>query len=407
MKRALLIPCMLAPAVLFAQGFQVNLHGQKQIGMGTTGTALVQDAASVLFNPGAVAALTENDIQAGMSPLMFKSAFNPSGSDATYNVNNKVATPFTAYAVWGPKGAKWKAGLGVYTPFGGLVDWGNSWQGRYVLESLDLKAIYVQPTFSYRINRQWSLGAGLVYNTGMVDLKKALPLTMSDGSDAQAQLKGTGHGWGWNAGVLYRPDSQWSFGLSYRSKVTTTINSGDAVFTVPASLSASFPAGNKFSASIPLPSTTSLGAGYRLNDQWLFALDLSYVRWSVYQLLDFDYANNTSVLADTHSPRNYKDAGSARIGAEFKPIPNFALRAGGGYVLTSVKDGYVTPEAPDANRLLLTAGVGYQIGRHFDINASFLYEKIAARTQTNIESNLSGTYKTNVYAPGLSVAYRW
>src|ERR1035437_8299692 len=44
----------LTSTILFAGGFQVNLQGQKQAGMGHTGTGLVLDNATVFFNPGGV-----------------------------------------------------------------------------------------------------------------------------------------------------------------------------------------------------------------------------------------------------------------------------------------------------------------------------------------------------------------
>src|SRR5476651_684168 len=170
MKKLLLIALAMFPALAMAQGFQVNLHGEKQVGMGNTGTGLLQDGASVLFNPGAVAMLPQNYIQGSISPLFFNSAFQSTGSNVQYNTATKIATPFTGYAVWGPKSAPWKIGLGVYTPFGGLTDWGNTWQGKYVLESLNLKAIYIQPTLSVKLTDFLSIGAGFVYNHGSVDL---------------------------------------------------------------------------------------------------------------------------------------------------------------------------------------------------------------------------------------------
>ncbi|HEY8659447.1 MAG TPA: outer membrane protein transport protein, partial [Hanamia sp.] len=163
MRRILFIGMMLFPFLGMAQGFQVNLHGQKQIGMGHTGTGLLQDGASVLFNPGAVAMLPENYVQAGISPLFFNSAFLAAGANQQETNKNQVATPFNVYAVWGPKNASWKVGLGVYTPFGGLTDWGTSWTGKYSLESLNLKAIYFQPTISYKLSNMVSIGAGFVY----------------------------------------------------------------------------------------------------------------------------------------------------------------------------------------------------------------------------------------------------
>src|SRR6185503_5957271 len=111
MRKILLMALALAPVLSYAQGFQVNLEGEKQIGMGHTGVGQAQDGASIFFNPGAVAMLQQNYVQAGISPLFYKSDFNLSGT-ATQNYNaNKIATPFTGYAVWGPKSGTWKLGF--------------------------------------------------------------------------------------------------------------------------------------------------------------------------------------------------------------------------------------------------------------------------------------------------------
>src|SRR3569833_838669 len=163
MRRILLLALAMAPVFSFAQGFQVNLEGNKQIGMGHTGVGMAQDGAAIFFNPGAVASLPENYVQGGVSPLMFKSVFNPAGTNEQYHTADKVAPPITLYGAWGPKTARWKAGLGVYTPFGGLTDWGTTWPGKYTAEMLNLKAIFFQPTLSYKLTDKLSIGAGFVY----------------------------------------------------------------------------------------------------------------------------------------------------------------------------------------------------------------------------------------------------
>jgi long-chain fatty acid transport protein len=406
MRRILLIGLTLMPFLGMAQGFQVNLHGQKQIGMGHTGAALVQDGASVLFNPGAVAMLPENYIQGGVSPLFFQSAFAGTGTGTQYNNANKVATPFTAYAVWGPKNAPWKLGLGVYTPFGGLTDWGNQWQGKYVLESLNLKAIYFQPTLSIKLADYISIGGGFVYNIGTVNLTKAIPLASAGAADGKAELDGKGHGYGWNAGVYIKTEVGMTVALTYRSQVDTKIEAGTTTFTVPSALATNFPNGT-FAASIPLPSTMTLGLGFYPSKDWTLAVDINYVDWTPYTSLDFTYSTTTAALQNTRSPRNYRDGFAFRGGAEYKATTKTALRFGGGYGISPVQDGYVTPEAPDANRYYVTGGLGYKVGSHLDLDLSFEYEHVNARTQTNIESNLAGTFRTNVFIPGISLAYHW
>jgi long-chain fatty acid transport protein len=407
MKKLLLLVFALMPVISFAQGFQVNLEGEKQIGMGHTGTGLLQDGASVFFNPGAVAMLPQNYVQGGISPLFFKSDFNPQGTNVQDHNANKVATPFTFYAAWGPKDSWWKLGLGVYTPFGGLTDWGNNWQGKYVLESLNLKAIYIQPTLSIKLADFLSIGGGFVYNRGSVDLTQALPLSNSAGQDGQAELKGTGKGYGWNAGIYIVTEDNITIGITHRSEVNTTINNGNAILTVPSSLSAQFPQPNTFTSSIPLPATTSIGFGFYPSKQWTLAFDANAIAWDVYKVLAFNYGQTTPAFQNTSEARDYKDAFSLRGGIQYKTNKNLAIRFGGGYATTAVEDGFVSPEAPDANRAFVTGGLGYTFAKHLDLDVSFEYEHVMARDQTNTQTQLSGTFETNVYIPGVSLAYHW
>jgi len=407
MRKLLLLALALLPVFAFAQGFQVNLEGQKQIGMGHTGTGTLQDGASVFFNPGAVAMLPQNYIQAGVSPLFYKSDFNPSGTTIQDHNADKLAYPFTFYGAWGPKSSFWKLGLAVYTPFGGLTDWGDTWQGKYVLESLDLKAIYIQPTLSIRLADFLSIGGGFVYNRGSVDLTQAIPLANSNGQAGQAELKGSGRGYGWNAGIYIKTESGVSVGITHRSQVNTVISNGNAIFTVPTSLQSSFPQPNTFYSSIPLPAVNSIGFGFYPCSSWTLALDVNVVAWNAYKTLSFDYATNTPALQDTHEPRNYQDAVSLRGGAQYKANDKLFIRFGGGYASTAVMDGYVSPEAPDANRVYVTGGLGYTLAKHLDLDLSFEYEHLMARTQTNFSTQLSGTFETNVYIPGISLAYHW
>lgn len=405
MIRRLLLGAMLAiPSMVSAQGYQVNLQGQKQIAMASAGSGLALDEAAVFFNPGAVSMLKGNSVSVGVSPLFLKTAFQQSGSFNTEHNKSKVSTPFMVYGVWGPKSDKYKLGLGIYTPFGGGTDWGNEWSGRNSLISLDLKAIYFQPTVSLKLTDKLGIGAGLVYTYGSVDLKRGVPLTNDQGEPGSARLKGTSNDFGWNAGIYYKTDMGLSVGLTHRSKVTAKVDDGDATFDVPQSLAATFP--TKFSAELPLPATTTLGFGYEVNSKVLLALDVNYVHWSTYKSLDFDYDNNTRI-PDTKSPRNYDDGGAARLGLQYQHTNKLALRSGIGYALSPVGDDYVTPETPDANRLFLSAGIGYQLTEKFGVDASFFFQSVRERTSTNQETQLSGTYKAFVYIPGISLSYKF
>ncbi len=403
-KKFLLGACLAMPATILAQGFQVNLQGQKQIGMASAGAGTAMDGASLFFNPGAMSMLKENEVNLGASAVLFKSAFLRTGSTLVENNVDEIAPPFQAYAVWGPKSGKYKLGIGAYTPFGGLVNWGDQWSGKYSLISLDLKAIFIQPTVSIKVTENIGIGAGFVFNHGIVNLQKSVPLTGNNGMDGKATLKGSGEGYGWNAGIYLKTEANVTIGVAHRSKVVTKLDGGDAIFDVPAALKPTFP--TTFDSELPLPATTTLGFGFYPSQKTTLALDINWVHWNVYKELAFDYDNNTRV-ADTKSPRNYSDGAALRFGVSHNQTEKLTLRAGVGYAFTPVKDGYVTPEAPDANRLLLSCGLGYKISPKFNLDASFLYEGIKGRTQMNMESNLSGEFKTKVYIPGIGISYKW
>lgn len=404
MKRILLLISFSSPLFLHAQGFQVNLQGQKQQAMGGAGTGTALDAASVFFNPGAVSLLKENSVSAGATLTFDNTVFRDGNSQKEYVTVSPASSPFTAYAVWGPVEKKWKVGLGIYTPFGSVIKYEDAWSGRFAITQMKLLSIFFQPTVSYQFSEKLGIGAGFVYGYGNIDLQRDLPVTDYNSKYGSAQLTGTASGLGYNVGIYYKPADVLSLGVTYRSEVKMKVDNGNASFHVPSSLSSNFPSG-KFSASLPLPQVLSLGIGHYPSDKWTVAADFNYIMWSSYQTLSFDYEQNTSSLKDTESPRNYKNSFALRLGAEYKANEKWKLRAGGNYQKTPIQDGYVTPEVPDADRWNWTVGVGFAPIEKLVIDASFTYVNFVKRTDTNIETQLSGTYKSRILAPGLSLTY--
>jgi long-chain fatty acid transport protein len=392
------------PFLLKGQGFQVNLQGQKQQGMGGAGTALMQDASTLFFNPGGSCFVNEKSINLGVTPTIARGAFSEVNTKIVFRTNSPISTPFSAYALFELKDSSdLKFGLAVYTPFGSTVQWEDSWIGRFALTRLELRAIFIQPTISYKLTKQLGIGGGFVISNGRVNLQKDIPLNDVNGNYGHAELSGKASGVGFNAGIFFQAIEKLSIGLTYRSKVKMRVEDGDATFTVPESVSINFPDG-KFTSELPLPNVTTLGFAYKINNKLNLALDINYVGWKAYDTLAFDYENNTEKLFDTKSARMYKNTFAFRGGAQYKFTQQVIARLGLAYGISPVQNGYVTPETPDANRINYTAGIGYQLGKHFKIDASFLFTHLK-RTDTNIETNLSGTFKTNVCAPGIAISY--
>lgn len=395
-----------APVLLKAQGYQVNLQGQVQQGMGGAGTAYMQDAAALFYNPGGASFVKQNEINVGVSPTLPNGQFLDKNTGQTSRTKSPVSYPFATYALFGATDtSKLKFGLAVYTPFGSTVEWEKGWIGRFALTRLQLQSVFFQPTVSYKISNKFGIGAGFVYANGKVNLQKDMPVVDANGNYGHAELDGKANGYGFNAGIYFKPIAKFSVGLTYRSQVNMKIKSGDSKFTVPSSLSSNFPDG-KFKAELPLPSVVTLGFAYNVNAKLALALDINYVGWNAYDTLAFDYEKNTTSLLDTKSPRMYKNTLAFRLGGHYKITEAFALRLGIAYGITPVQDGYMTPETPDANRINYTIGLGYSITKKFGVNASFLFTTLK-REDTNLETNMSGTYQTNVCIPGISLFYKF
>lgn len=177
--------------LLLSQGFQVNLQGQKQQGMASSGSAFVQDESLLFYNPGSAAFVKKTGINLGVTPTIPNTVYLDSTSQTISRTESPVSTPFAAYALYSIKdSSKIKMGLAVYTPFGSTVQWPSEWIGRFAITKLQLQTIFFQPTVSYQITNKIGIGAGFVLATGNVNLKKDIPLINSSRNYGTAELNG-------------------------------------------------------------------------------------------------------------------------------------------------------------------------------------------------------------------------
>lgn len=89
MKKILVAVAFLISTVsVEAGGFQVNLQGQKQIGMGDIGTGLLLDGSCILFNPGALCFMNSSTVNVSGS-FIFPSTEYLAPTPSNYTSENK------------------------------------------------------------------------------------------------------------------------------------------------------------------------------------------------------------------------------------------------------------------------------------------------------------------------------
>ncbi|MGI4833071.1 MAG: OmpP1/FadL family transporter [Janthinobacterium lividum] len=401
-----------------ASGFQVNLTGTKNVGMGGTGTGLYLDAASQYYNPGAFA-FAPTGVQLGGNLAIPRISFRPNiGDQGQRTLQNTNVFPFSGFVGFGPKEGKWRLGLGAYTPFGSELHYQQGWEGRYSLTDITLQSVFVQATAAYAITPFLSIGGGLVWSAfGQVNLQRDLPIQGAGASSpAHATLTGNADKkFGYNLGIMLKPSDKFSIGLSYRSAIDQHVSDGNVTLSgVPASVASNFTA-TGFSTTLALPDVYSVGLGIRPTDKLTIALDANYVRWSRYQALTFTYTGGVlGGSTSTVSQRQYQDALALRAGLQYRVSDGLWLRGGVAYDFHCVKDGFVTPETPDADRIGLSAGLTYEFANRFGLDASFLFEDFMQRSQdqqslvaNGTTDRVAGTYKTTIVVPGVGLHFNF
>jgi long-chain fatty acid transport protein len=389
-------------------GFQINLQGQKQAGMGHTGTALAFDASALFFNPGSLSFLEKKHNFLIGGNLIVPYTYYSEASPGMYNAYMKpaYATPFSAYASTRILKDKLTVAIGLYTPFGSSGAWDDNWKGRFIIQEIALKTLNIQPTFSYKVSEKLALGGGFVYSLGSFYLRKSLPLQDTEGSYGSAEIKGSGNGYGYNAGIHYKFSEKFALGLSYKSSVNMNLNQGEAVFKVPGYLEPSFPSGS-LTGSLKLPATASAGISYQYSSKLLLALDLNLVGWSSYDTLSIDLENNTEKLQDINAPKLFANSYIVRLGGQYNILDSFHFRFGGYFDKSPVPGNFLGPETPDMSKIGLTSGFSYIVKQKMSIDFSLLWIEGLKRNFENMETGFSGSFKSRAFVLGMGLSYRF
>ncbi|MFO8029423.1 MAG: outer membrane protein transport protein [Cyclonatronaceae bacterium] len=412
---SLLLLCLSTTSV-FAGGYQLNLLGQRQIAMGHTGVGMPLDIATIAMNPGGLATIDHNELMFGSTATFINTHYRaPVPSSYVAKTDSPIRTPFSLYASYVTPVENLRAGIGVYTPYGNALRWEEGWKYRFLLREISLTTVFIQPTLSYRIGDRIGVGAGFVFAYGAVNLQRDLPVDALDGETPMVELDGTTTAVGFNAGIYGKVNDRISLGVSYRSQIDMEVSGGDADFTVPVSLSGSFPEGNRFDAALPLPAVLSIGLGLQATHDLKVNLDANLTFWSAYESLVFEFEQNTATVQDLNEARNFNDRWIFRVGGEYDAGERLQLRLGGYFDPSPVDEGYITPETPDLDRIGISGGFGFAITPQTTVNASVLLVLSSAREQTEQDAMEAGTFgsvplgefKTRAWLPGISISHRF
>jgi long-chain fatty acid transport protein len=274
------------------------------------------------------------------------------------------------------------------------------------IESIDLQTFFVNLAVAWRPLEWLSIAAGADVVIGTVELRKGLDFVEQRGTlHAAAGALGAGG----NAGILVRIlEGRLSFGVNYRSAVELDFT-GDADFTVPTPF-ASLMQDQPLESSITLPHRITLGVAWLPLDLLTLSLDVDITTWSSFDRFGFTFPEDADRPEDERltqfEPRNWSDTYAIRFGVQVRPPDrDFALRLGLVYDRSPSPTDTMSPSLPDADRIDIAVGAGYEIGGGFRLDVAYMYVHMFERSTTG--DAFPGTYRSSAHLVGFSLGYSY
>jgi long-chain fatty acid transport protein len=403
-----------------AAGFSIFEQGARGMGFAGAFTAVANDPSAIFHNAGGVGFLKGKNLYLGgtlVSPSFDFAGVDPFPGAGTTATSSGTVIPIPAIYYTHQFSERVVFGIGVDSPFGLRTEWANPDQftGRFISQRADLKSLSINPTVAFKLADRLSLGVGFDWRVAKIELTRNVPANnpftqeVSDVANVDLQSDWNS-GFGFNLGVLAKPDDRWSVGLSYRYKVKVDF-SGNAIFNqistgnsqLDALVSATLPNGNTpLTTSITFPGIFSGGLAYR-TDNWTFSGEADWFQWSTFNELALVFTSRPD-LSQT-IPEDYSSSWQFRIGIERRLNQAWAVRGGYYYDASPSPAASVGPILPDAKRNGFCGGGSWTNGSlRFDLAA--WYVKGSQRSTEGVNrDNYNGTYKGSAFTLGASFGY--
>ncbi|WP_165663919.1 OmpP1/FadL family transporter [Metapseudomonas otitidis] len=415
-KTSLALAVAGASTYSLAGGFAINEQSVSGMGTAFAGrSSSAEDASTVFGNPAGMSRLKREQVSGGFALLDAKTDIDH-GRGSFSGSNDGDMVPFIGVPMGyyvKPIDDKWTFGLGMYVPFGLVTDYEKGFQGRYYGTRSEVRVVTLQPTVSYKINDQLSVGFGPTINRIDGELTSALPNPVPGAADGKVKVKGDDTALGFNAGVLFEVDPSTRLGLTYHSKVKYKLR-GDTTVSTSGVLAGS---AGKYDASLDLetPESVDFSITHDLNADWTLYAGTTWTRWS--RLEEIKVENDgvrgplAGALGTITEEQHWRDTWSYAVGAAYKLNREWTLRAGLAYDQSPTRNEYRSPRIPTDDRKILSLGAAWSPSDDWTVDLAYSYlkedEATVNQSSSSSKGNYSSTYKNSAHGLGAQVTYRF
>ncbi len=366
-KVAFAVTALLAASQVNAAGFQINEHSASGLGRAFAGEAAIgDDAASLARNPALMA--TFDRAQLSVVGTYVAPDVNITGSDEK-NSASDVAPAAVVPAMYyiQPINDQWAFGLAMYSNFGTGTEYADDYVNNTAAGTTHIVTATFNPNISYRINEQFSIGAGVsaIYSTA--ELKRSMPIPFNPQMNV-ADMEGDGINFSWNVGALYEVNENHRFGISYKHSSEMEL---EGTFSGKHATTGDIVTNIEGTMDNTLPSILELSGYHKLTNKFAVSYSWQYTTWS-----DFGdiVAHDSDGLEALYKAENFNNSSRYSIGTEYYATESLTLRAGYAYDEQAADP---TLSIPDSDRQWYTAGMTYKVTQSlsFDMAAAFVAGK--------------------------------
>jgi long-chain fatty acid transport protein len=410
-----------------AAGLYLYENGTPDLGLAAAGrAALAQDASTVMGNPAGMTRLEHSQITSSVYTIIPSAQFDR-GPGTTisggkgFNAGapipslSSVSVPFPAGSLFYVYNlsSDFKLGVGAVSAYGGGMNYGKEWAGRYTVQKLQLLSATLNPGFAYRINEWLSVGAGFSVNYALLSQTTAVNNLAERLPDGRMKFKADDWGFGGNAGVLFEPNARMRFGLTYRSQVdmsyTDRIRFTDLGPGLRRILERGGVVGGETTLEQTNPQTVMASWYYALTDNSAVMGNFGWQNWEQYSDLGISVDSETTTR-NIQANQHFHDTWHQAIGAQTRFAQSWVLSAGFAHDSAPVSKFHRTPTAPFDEQFRFGAGLQYDVNERVTVGAAYEFVDLGSAEIKNLRrraGTLQGDYSNDNYVHFVALNMIW
>jgi long-chain fatty acid transport protein len=411
---ALCVTLVTSPA--WAAGGYLYELGTPDLGTAAAGrAALAQDASTVLGNPAGMTRLERSQLTGSLYTILPSMQFDrSSGSTAGGGNGFNAGAPIPSRSVVSipvPAGSfsyvysaspDVKLGVGVASAYGGGLNYGKEWVGRYYVQKAQSLSFTLNPGAAYRVNPWLSIGGGVSVNYSLLSQTTAVNNIAQRLPDGRLKFKADDWRLGGNVGVLVEPSPRLRFGVAYRSSVDFSYEDRIKFTNVGPGLRRALERvgvlGGETTLEQTVPQTVMASWYYAVTDHFALMGNFGWQNWKEYGEVDVTIRSDTTrrVTTDAH----FRDTWHQAIGLQYRLARPWLLSAGFAHDSAPVSKFHRTPTAPYDETFRYGVGVQYDWSERMTVGAAYEFLDLGDAEISNLRrgplsGTLDGDYSSN------------